>query len=130
MRWCQTLGQKAGLIADLTIPHWGVGAFARRPPWQLESVMQKATTFEHGGKVYEVRAIPTLNGWKVRIFVEGIPANGFTYSVDSEVYQDAAIDGVMETAERNFRRGLAQELVAAEKATDGDIAAENDKFKP
>src|ERR1700736_4220664 len=87
--------------------------------------MQKATTFEHGGKVYEVRAIPTLNGWKVRIFVEGIPANGFTYSVDSEVYQDAAIDGVpkglvaglMETAERDFRRGLAQELVAAEKAT-------------
>ncbi len=41
--------------------------------------MHKATTFEHGGKVYEVRAIPTLNGWKVRIFVEGIPANGFTY---------------------------------------------------
>ena len=76
--------------------------------------MHKATTFEHGGKVYEVRAIPTLNGWKVRIFVEGIPANGFTYSVDSEVYQDAAIDGVpedlvaglMETAERDFRRGL------------------------
>src|ERR1700730_3907938 len=98
--------------------------------------MLKATTFEHGGKVYEVRAIPTLNGWKVRIFVEGIPANGFT--VDSEVYQDAAIDGVpedlvaglMETAERDFRRGLAQELVAAEKANDDDIAAEKDKFKP
>jgi hypothetical protein len=28
--------------------------------------MQLARTFEHGGKVYEVRAIPTLNGWKVR----------------------------------------------------------------
>ena len=100
--------------------------------------MHKATTFEHGGKVYEVRAIPTLNGWKVRIFVEGIPANGFTYSVDSGIYQDAAMDGVpedlvaglMETAERDFRRGLAQELVTAEKATDDDIAAENDKFKP
>ena len=94
--------------------------------------MHKATTFEHGGKVYEVRAIPTLNGWK------GIPANSFTYSIDSEVYQDAAIDGVpedlvaglMETAERDFRRGLAQELVAAEKAADDDIAAEIDKFKP
>jgi hypothetical protein len=35
--------------------------------------MQKVTTIEHGGKVYEVRAIPTLNGWKVRIFVRGIP---------------------------------------------------------
>ena len=87
--------------------------------------MHKATTFEHGGKVYEVRAIPTLNGWKVRIFVEGIPANGFTYSVDSEVYQDAAIDGVpenlvaglMETAERDFRRGLAQELVPPKRLT-------------
>ena len=97
--------------------------------------MHKATTFEHGSKVYEVRAIPTLNGWKVRIYVEGIPANGFTYSVDSEVYQDAAIGGVpedlvtglMETAERDFRRGLAQ--VVAEKANDDDIAAENDKFK-
>ena len=80
--------------------------------------MHRAMTFEHGGKVYEVRAIPTLNGWKVRVFADGIPANGFTYSVDSEVYQDAAIDGVpedlvaglMETAERDFRRGLTQEL--------------------
>jgi hypothetical protein len=27
----------------------------------------------------------------------------------------------METAERDFRRGLAQELVAAEKATDADM---------
>src|SRR5258707_9496344 len=105
----------------------------------LESAMQQATTFEQGGKVYEVRAIPTLNGWKVRIFIEGIPANGFTYSVDSEIYQDAPIDGVpedlvaglMETAERDFRRGLAQELVAAaEKATDDDVAAEIDRFKP
>jgi hypothetical protein len=64
--------------------------------------------------------------------------NGFTYSVDSEVYQDAAIDGVpeglvaglMEIAERDFRRGLAQELVASEKATDDDIAAKIDKFNP
>ena len=100
--------------------------------------MPKLTTIEHGGKVYEVRAIPTLNGWKVRIFVDGIPANGFTYSVDSEVYQNAAIDGVpedlvaglMETAERDFRRGLTQELVTAEKATYDDIAVENDKFRP
>jgi hypothetical protein len=128
------------LISDVEFPTRirNVLAVAGCPPWQLESAMQKATTFEHGGKVYEVRAIPTLNGWKVRIFVEGNPANGFTYSVDSEVYQDAAIDGVpedlvaglMETAERDFRRGVAQELVAAEKATDDDIAAEIDKFKP
>ena len=40
------------------------------------------------------------------------------------------VAGLMETAERDFRRGLAQELVAAEEATDDDIAAENDKFKP
>lgn len=61
-----------------------------------------------------------------------------TYSVDSEVYQDAAIEGVpedlvaglMETAERDFRRGLAQELVVAEKATDDDITAEIHEFKP
>src|SRR6202795_212765 len=109
-------------------------AFPRCPPWQLESAMQKATTFEQSGKVYEVRAIPTLNGWKVRIFVEGIPANGFTYSIDPGIYQDAAMDGgpedlvggLMGTAERDFRRGLAQELVTAEKATDDDIAAEID----
>ncbi len=81
--------------------------------------------------------MPTLNRWKVRIFVEGIPANAVTYSVDSEVYQDAALDGVqdlvaglMETAERDFRRGLTQELITTEKATDDDIAAEIDKFKP
>jgi len=86
----------------------------------------------------EVRAIPTLKGWMVRIFTDGIPANGFTYSVDSEIYQDAALNrvpedlvaGLMETAERDFRRGLLQELMTAEKATDDDIAAEIDKFKP
>ena len=100
--------------------------------------MQQTSTFEHGGKVYEVRAIPTLNGWMVRIFIDGIPANGFTYSVNSEIYQDAALNrvpedlvaGLMETAERDFRRGLLQELMTAEKATDDDIAAEIDKFKP
>src|SRR5258705_5133851 len=102
MRWCQTLGQKAGLIADLLIPHWEVGAFARCPPSQLESAMQKATTFEHGGKVYEVRAIPTLNGWKVRIFVDGIPANGFTYSVDSEI----GIDGGQSSKDDSFSRKI------------------------
>ena len=100
--------------------------------------MTKTTTFEHDGRVYEIRAIPTLNGWMVRIFIDGIPANGFTYSVNSEIYQDAALNrvpedlvaGLMETAERDFRRGLLQELMTAEKATDDDIAAEIDKFKP
>jgi hypothetical protein len=58
--------------------------------------MPKATTFEHGGRIYEVRAIPTLNGWMVRIFIDGIPANGFTYSVNSEIYQDAALNRVPE----------------------------------
>ena len=66
------------------------------------------------------------------------PANNRSEAVYSEVYQDAAIDGVpedlvaglMETAERDFRRGLAQELVATEKATEDDITAEIDKFKP
>jgi hypothetical protein len=104
----------------------------------LESAMPKTTTFEHGGRIYEVRAIPTLKGWMVRIFIDGIPANGFTYSFDSEIYQDAALNrvpedlvaGLMETAERDFRRGLLQELMTAEKATDDDIAAEIDKFKP
>jgi hypothetical protein len=40
------------------------------------------------------------------------------------------VAGLMETAERDFRRGLFQELMTAEKATDDDIAAEIDKFKP
>jgi hypothetical protein len=95
--------------------------------------MPKTTTFEHGGRIYEVRAIPTLNGWKVRIFIDGIPANGFTYSVNSEIYQDAALNrvpedlvaGLMETAERDFRRGLLQELMTAEKATDDDTRGGN-----
>jgi hypothetical protein len=100
--------------------------------------MSKTTTFEHGGRIYEVRAIPTLSGWMVRIFIDGIPANGFTYSVNSKIYQDAALNrvpedlvaGLMETAERHLRRGLLHELMTAEKATDDDIAAEIDKFKP
>ena len=36
--------------------------------------MPKTTTFEHDGRIYEVRAIPTLDGWMVRIFIDGIPA--------------------------------------------------------
>jgi hypothetical protein len=88
--------------------------------------MTKTTTFEHGGRVYEIRAIPTLNGWMVRIFIDGIPANGFTYSVNSEIYQDAALNRVPE----DLVVGLMQELMTAEKATDDDIAAELDKFKP
>ena len=95
--------------------------------------MPKTTTFEHGGRIYEVRAIPTLNGWMVRIFIDGIPANGFTYSVNSEIYQDAALNrvpedlvaGLMETAERDFRRGLLQELMTLKRATDDDIEAES-----
>jgi hypothetical protein len=52
--------------------------------------MHMATTFEDGGKVYEVRAIPTLNIWKVRIFkhLEGPyfrRRHPGKYSVDSEV---------------------------------------------
>jgi hypothetical protein len=74
----------------------------------------------------------------VRIFIDGIPANGFTYSLNSEIYRDAALNrvpedlvaGLMETAERDFRRGVLQELMTAEKAADDDIAAEIDKFKP
>jgi hypothetical protein len=131
------LGKNPAWFLDLTIPHQGALRGCR--PWQSgECDMPKTTTFEHGGRIYEVRAIPTLNGWMVRIFIDGIPANGFTYSVKSEIYQDAALNrvpedlvaGLMETAERDFRRGLLQELMTAEKATDDDIAAEIDKFKP
>jgi hypothetical protein len=39
------------------------------------------------------------------------------------------VAGLMETAERDFRRGLLQELMTAERTTDDDIAAEIDKFK-
>jgi hypothetical protein len=100
--------------------------------------MPKTTVFEHGGRIYEVCAMPTLNGWMVRIFIDGIPANGFTYSVNSEIYQDAALNrvpedlvaGLMETAEPDFRRDLLQGLMTAEKVTDDDIAAEIDKIKP
>src|SRR5216684_4928342 len=126
--------------ADLPIPRWGalcVCAGAGHGSLE-ESAMTKTTTFEHGGRVYEIRAIPTLTGWMVRIFIDGIPANGFTYSVNSEIYQEAALNrvpedlvaGLMETAERDFRRGLLQELMTAERATDDDIAGEIDKFKP
>ena len=122
-----------------TIPHRGaLCVCAGAGHGSLESAMPKTTTFEHDGRIYEVRAIPTLNGWMVRIFIDGIPANGFTYSVNSEIYQDAALNrvpedlvaGLMETAERDFRRGVLQELMTAEKAADDDIAAEIDKFKP
>ena len=136
MRWCQTLGQKAGLIADLLIPHWGVWCVCAVPAMAIgECDAKDLRTRRQGLRSSRDPDVKRLEGSHFR---RGIPANGFTYSVDSEVYQDAAIDGVpedlvaglMETAERDFRRGLAQELITAEKATDDDIAAEIDKFKP
>jgi hypothetical protein len=116
MRWCQTLGQKAGLIADLLIPHWGVLCVCAVPAMAVGEC--DAYGYDLRTRRQGLRSSRDPDVWKVRIFVDGIPANGFTYSVDSEVYQDAAIDGVPE------------DLVAAEKATDDDIAAEIDKFKP
>jgi hypothetical protein len=135
MRWCQTLGQKAGLIANLTIPHWAVCVVPAMAVGECD-----AKGHDHRTRRQDLRSSrdPDVKRLEGSHFRRRHPANGFTYSVDSEVYQDAAIDGVpedlvaglMETAERDFRRGLTQELVTAEKATDDDIAVENDKFKP
>jgi hypothetical protein len=119
MRWCQTLGQKAGLIADLTIPHWAVCAVPAMAVGECDAKGHDHRTRRQGLRSSRDPDVKRLEG---RIFVDGIPANGFTYSVDSEVYQDAAIDGVpedlvaglIETAERDFRCGLTQELVTAE----------------
>ena len=76
--------------------------------------MNKTTTFEHGGKVYEVRAIPTLNGWKVRIssrafrqmasLIQSTPKSIKMLPIDG-VPEDL-VAGLMETAERDFRRGV------------------------
>src|SRR5437879_13703911 len=91
--------------------------------WRVRCLRLRPSNTAAG--IYEVRAIPTLNGWMVRIFIDGIPANGFTYSVNSDIYQDAALNrvpedlvaGLMETAERDFRRGLLQELIKIGRAS-------------
>jgi hypothetical protein len=114
--------------------------FCAFAPWPRRSGECDAQNYDLRTRRQGLRSSrdPDVKRLDVRIFVEGTPANGFTYSVDSEVHHDAALDGVpedlvaglMETAERDFRRGLAQELVTSEKATDDDIEAEIDKFKP
>jgi len=100
--------------------------------------MTKTTTFEHGGRVYEIRAITDVKRLDGSHFHRPYPGKwlhlfGQLRNLSRRSSQPSARrfgGGLMETAERDFRRGLLQELITAEKATEDDIAAEIDKFKP
>jgi hypothetical protein len=86
--------------------------------------MTRTKQFEHDGRTYEVRAEPFPEGWRVRVFVGGRRATPVTYTVAHEVAIDAShswvgdlVDGLMETAEHDIRRGYVKELITAERSS-------------
>lgn len=66
--------------------------------------------FNYGSRKLEVRAIPKNDHWTVRVYENGNPANGVTYSVsnedvsDSKVYDLDLVDELMQTALNDFCR--------------------------
>ena len=91
--------------------------------------------FLHNGKIHEVRAERTATGWSIRVFLDGIPAIGWSYEVREETTRDAAnspvpqdiVENLMKTAELDVSRNLASELRQAGNETDEEIAARINK---
>ena len=55
--------------------------------------MVKSSSFEHGGRALEVRAIAADNEFKVRVFENGQPVTNAIYSVAIETAFDATMSG-------------------------------------
>jgi len=85
-------------------------------------------TFQHNGKDYEIRIASDGHTFHVRVFVDGRPANGYTYSVEVLTQIDAAAIGsgidlletLIKTAEQDVRNGTWEQYVSAVNATDGN----------
>ena len=87
--------------------------------------MYETHPFEHNGKQYEVRPASDGKTIYIRAFLDGKPANGYTYSVELltviNAHTDAlSIDPVrvlIDAAVNDVKNGRWEQYVAAAKAS-------------
>ncbi|MCI2245724.1 hypothetical protein L3067_14035 [Xanthomonas sp. PPL568] len=91
--------------------------------------MYETHPFDHNGKKYEVRSASDGCTIRVRAFLDGKPANGYTYQVEISTQIDAVMSGsavnpardLIEIAISDVKRGIWEQYLAAVAATgDGD----------
>jgi hypothetical protein len=83
--------------------------------------------FEHNGRSYEVRIVTDGQTFWVRAFLNGRPANGYTYSVDAQTqiealsrkYSEDLIASLIVTAEDDVKTGRWERYAAAVKEAEG-----------
>jgi hypothetical protein len=84
--------------------------------------MSKPSEFEHEEKIYEVHVANQNNTYTVRIFLDGKPVNGYSYSVDlitqisfQHKYGVNSVDDLIEDAISDVKKGNWEKYVAAVK---------------
>lgn len=83
--------------------------------------MYEKRSFEHAGREYEVRFTSDGHTMHIRVFLNGKPANGYTYSVEVLTQIDAKMSGALidpveemiKTAISDAKNGMWEKYVAA-----------------
>lgn len=83
--------------------------------------MYDSYPFEHNGKKYEIRSVSDGHKVRLRAFLDGKPANGYTYAVEILTQVDAKMSGsiadpiaeLIETAINDVKSGIWEQYVAA-----------------
>ena len=83
--------------------------------------MSNFETFQHNGETYEVRIVQDGHLTRVRVFLDGEPANGYEYTVDATTVVDARmidfpvdlVRQLIDTAISDVRQGYWEQYVAA-----------------
>jgi hypothetical protein len=92
--------------------------------------MYDKRTFQHDGKEYEIRVASDGHTIHVRAFLNGKPANGYTYSVEVLTQVDAKmsdalvnpIEELIKTATSDVKNGIWEKYVAAVSAAGNQSA--------
>ncbi len=87
--------------------------------------MSQPRPFTHNGKEYEVRIASDGYTFHVRTFLNGKPANGYTYSVDVLTQDDAhmsnaqvnPVEELIKIAKSDVTNGIWEKYVAAVNAS-------------
>lgn len=82
-------------------------------------------TFIHKGNKYEIRVVSDGHTIRVRCFLNGKPANGYSYAVEIPAQIDAnmnngvfnPVEELIKTAEYDVKNGVWDQYVAAVQGT-------------
>jgi hypothetical protein len=92
--------------------------------------MYDKRSFDHDGKTYEIRIASDGHTIRIRAFLNGKPANGYTYSVEVLTQVDAQMSGALidpieeliKTAISDVKNGIWEKYVAAVRAAGNEKA--------